>query len=81
MAEYMNTRIDNDGDVVGVMVSKVGGGIVGESYDGFWKARIVWEGEIIWSTGWRSIDMIRTGTPMTHEEIVDLAMDFWQNGE
>lgn len=79
-AEYFDTRMDEDGRIVAILVFKVGGGTVGESYDGYWDAAISYRGETEWQTGETFSEKIYTGTPKTHEEIVDLAMDFYTNG-
>lgn len=57
-----------------VRVSKVGGGTVGRAYDGHWSYRVSYVG----SAGAPVMegDDLKTGTPKTHAQVVEIVMDF-----
>lgn len=58
-----------------VSVDKVGGGTVGNKYDGLWYATVY---DADQKPVWES-DAINTGTPMTHEDVAELALDYHEH--
>lgn len=76
LSEYMNTRMLQDRTIVSLEVSKVGGGTVGESYDGLWEVRIASDAGTL-----AEYNDLHTGTPKTHEEVIDIALDLYEGQE
>lgn len=72
----MNTRMLQDRTIVSLEVSKVGGGTVGESYDGLWEVAIASNAGPL-----AMIHDLHTGTPKTHEEVIDIALDFYESDQ
>lgn len=65
MAEY--TRHADD---LLITVDKVGGGTYGREYEGSWEVTVSLSGTVVLD------DVINTGTPKTHREVADIALDF-----
>jgi hypothetical protein len=57
------------GDAV-IRVNKIGGGIVGKKYEGDWEVTISVSATVVLD------DVITTGTPKTHRDVAQLALDF-----
>jgi hypothetical protein len=53
-----------------IRVDKVGGGTVGRRYDGDWEVTVSDSATVVLD------DIISTGTPKTHREVSELALDF-----
>jgi len=69
LPEYPEPRIT-------ISVSKVGGGTLGESYEGLWEYRVYIKGyPVITGTD------LRTGTPKTHEQVTRTIAGFLSSGE
>lgn len=69
LPEYPEPRIT-------IRVSKVGGGTVGESYDGTWEYRVGYDGR----TAMTGSDLV-TGTPKTHEQAARILAGYLSSGE
>ncbi len=70
-AEWGGHHVDAD---LYFLVDKVGGGRVGESYNGRWYVTVYAGSDPVWET-----DQLETGTPKTHEEVAAIAYDFFEN--
>lgn len=55
-----------------VRVNKVGGGTLGKAYEGYWDV-IVKLNDTTMFEAWD----LRIGTPKTHVEVAQIALDFW----
>jgi len=69
LPEYPEPRIT-------ISVSKLGGGTLGESYEGLWEFRVYIKGNpVITGTD------LRTGIPQTHEETARIVAGFLSSGQ
>jgi len=69
LPEYPEPRIT-------ISVSKVGGGTLGESYEGLWHYRIYTRGYPVIAG-----NDLHTGTPKTHEQAARIVAGFLSSGE
>lgn len=71
-AEYgRGIKRERGGPMFSVSVTKVGGGTLGQTYDGEWTVTVLRDGVTVCDQ-----EVMRTGTPKTHHEIAEMAVDF-----
>lgn len=77
--EFLTQPLQPDGQRLIIRVSKVGGGTVGQAYEGRWMYRIKrmrkFQATVLIAEG----DDLNTGTPKTHKEAAEIAADFVQD--